>query len=241
MTTGLAMDSLTERETEGVILSFGFIFLVLIFAKVFMLIGPRLSPEGIRKFVHISVCNWWFIVVAYFTRLQLVVVGPIFFILFNATAVFFKWTRHLGMNDRFRNLGLIYYPISLLILVILDHYSYITTPICGMAIFCMGYGDGFAAVLGQKFGKGKISKFSGSKTYVGSLAMFMVSLLVITGFSIWYDLEWASCPEGIVMIVLNAAIATVLEAWTPWGIDNLTVPLGTAASLCLTSSFVFPE
>jgi phytol kinase len=114
-------------------------------------------------------------------------------------------------------------------------FGYVPKSICGMGFFSMGYGDGFAAIIGKRFGKGTISEISGRKTYAGSLAMFIVSVIVFAVFSVFYGLAWLNSPKGVMLILFNGAVATVLEAATPWGLDNLTVPIGTAISIQMMS------
>jgi phytol kinase len=173
--------------------------------------------------------------VTFFTRLPFLVLGPIFFFIFNTLATLLSWARQLGMNDRGRNYGLIYYPISLLVLVLMFSFGYVPRSVCGMAFFSMGYGDGLAALIGKKFGKRTISEISGRKTYVGSLTMFLVSVVVFAGFSLFYGLEWLNSPEGIMLVLCSGAVATLLEAMTPWGLDNLTVPIGSAIFIQMMS------
>jgi phytol kinase len=224
-----------DSNVQGVILSFVFVFAILAVGKGLMVFVPGVSSEFIRKFVHVSVSNWWFIMVTFFTRLPFLVLGPIFFIIFNGLATFLSWAAALGMNDRGRNYGLIYFPISLLVLVLMFSFGYIPQSICGMGFFSMGYGDGFAAIIGKMFGTRTISEISGRKTCAGSLAMFAVSVMVFAGFSVFYGLRWLNSPRGIILIVVNGAIATLLEAMTPCGLDNLTVPIGTTISIHLMS------
>lgn len=42
---------------------------------------------------------------------------------------------------------------------------------CSIAIVPMVYGDGFAALIGQKFGRVKYTVFGGTKSLEGSLTM----------------------------------------------------------------------
>ncbi|KAH0793956.1 dolichol kinase [Histomonas meleagridis] len=137
------------------------------------------------------------------------------------------------MNDRIRNLGLIYFPISLTILVILTYTGVIQNYICGMAVLIMGYGDGLAAVFGMKFGKKKIF---GMKSYVGSVAMFFTSLIVMILFSNYYNLGYTNSAKSFAITLLIALAVTVIEIFTPLGLDNITVPLSSAFLLHFSTS-----
>lgn len=87
----------------------------------------------------------------------------------------------------------------------------------------MGYGDGLAAVIGRRFGLMKYHIFGNTKSYVGSLTMLIVSFLVCT------VILWAATPVfwGIILLqaLILAVFATIVEAVSPFGLDNLTVPL----------------
>ena len=121
------------------------------------------------------------------------------------------------------NLGTVYFPISLLILVLLTFTDVIgaSTYIGAIGILIMGYGDGLAAVIGKKYGKHPLAF---GKSFEGSITMFIVSFLVTFTILVRYG-----SLASAVLVGLGVAIAgTVIELFTPKGLDNLTVPLGTA-------------
>jgi phytol kinase len=159
------------------------------------------------------------------------VLGPVLFIIINSLATFLDWAKFLGMTERRRNFGLVYFPISLLVLSVLQHMRVLSAHVAGMSFLVMGYGDGLAAVIGRKWGKQRLKFVAGTKTYVGSFTMFVVSVLVISFVSVGYQLKWIECSVGWIVIVVSAMIATLFEAVTPYGFDNVTVPLGTAVVL----------
>ena len=96
----------------------------------------------------------------------------------------------------------------------------------------MGYGDGFAAIIGKKWGTRKIR---GGKTLLGTFVMGVITLLVLIGFSLGYHIVGVWSASWWVAVVVVSLIAALLEAYTPYGLDNITVPLGTTffASLLL--------
>jgi phytol kinase len=217
-----------DQETQGLVVTLAYLFGVLIFAKALMLLFPSLSLEFIRKTIHILVTNWWFIMTHYSTTTWGALFGPTFFIIFNAIATAYDLWRFVGMSDRKRNLGLVYYPLSLFFIVLLSQLSIIPRYCAGVGFFCMGYGDGFAALVGKAFGRKRIN---GARTYVGSATMFVISVGVMIGFSVSYDRNWTGSIRGIGVVVAVATAATLLEALTPNGLDNISVPIGTALLL----------
>ena len=97
----------------------------------------------------------------------------------------------------------------------------------------MGYGDGFAAIIGGKYGKNKFRVLGNQKSIEGSLAMFVfsfiVSLVILSIFN----------PANVILLSLVlASVSTILEAYSPYGLDNLTVPLGTSLVYYLLSIFL---
>ncbi|MDD4573446.1 MAG: hypothetical protein PHR69_04445 [Sphaerochaeta sp.] len=205
----------------GLIASFAFLGFVIVFA---FLLGKKttISSETMRKMIHIGVSNWWFIEVALFTTLSYALVGPIFFIIANSLFTFLNWGRFIGMDDRRRNYGLIYFPVTLLILVVFQYQGVLPVIACTIGVLVMGYGDGLAALIGRKWGKRKIALPTGGKTWLGTLVMFLVSFLVT-----FIALLTTTLPMGSVVgiTLLVALLASLVEAITPLGLDNITVPM----------------
>jgi len=208
----------------GLILTFAFL-LVVIGIGLLMSRSDRFSAEFVRKFIHIGVSNWWFILIATFDTLFYALVGPIVFIIANGAAVITGAADVLGIKDKVRNLGLVYFPISLLLLVLIGFNGMLPMWACGIGAMTMGYGDGLAAVIGKHYGKKKIH---GGKSFIGTAVMFVVTLLVIIGFSVGYQIDSLWSLSWWIGLVVVALVSTAIEAFTPFGLDNITVPLGTA-------------
>ncbi len=205
----------------GLIASFAFLGIVIVFAFV---LGKKttISSETMRKIIHIGVSNWWFLEISLFTTLSYAIVGPIFFIISNTLFTFLDWGRFIGMSDRKRNYGLIYFPVTLLLLVILQYQGILPSIACTIGVLVMGYGDGLATLIGRKWGKRKLRIPSGGKTWLGTLVMFVVSFL-ITFFALMIISLSVGSALGIALLV--GVVAAFVEAVTPLGLDNLTVPL----------------
>lgn len=97
--------------------------------------------------------------------------------------------------------------------------------IVALAIVPMVYGDGFAALIGQKFGRIKYTVFGGTKSLEGSLTMFVVtSVMSVFVWMVFYSIGCTMPEFSIVNILAISAVATACEAFSYGGIDNLTVP-----------------
>ncbi len=206
----------------GLVLSYVLIFLIIGLSTVLQK-AKVFGDEGARKFIHIGVSNWWILAMFFFTdqnKMWFAMIPPITFIILNYLSYrqnIFKAMERGGQG----NLGTVYFPISLLILVILTFGILDRPDIGAMGILILGYGDGLAAVFGVKYGKHKLAF---GKSWEGSLAMFFASLVVgIVVSSLMFPLMTALWI-GLVI----ALLATLIELVSPKGFDNLTVPLATS-------------
>ena len=115
----------------------------------------KLSNEGSRKFIHIAVANWWIIAMIFFNNAWYAAIVPAIFIVLNYASYRLDLVKAMERKED-KTLGTVYFPISLLILVFLSFGAWNRPEIGAMGILIMGYGDGLAAVFGQRYGKKKI-------------------------------------------------------------------------------------
>ena len=202
---------------------YSFIYILAIIAVAFVLYRfTKIGGEGVRKFIHILVSGWVLILVNCYDSLAWAVIGPVTFIFLNAAFVYSGFSKYLGMGNRKRDNGLIYYPLSILVLVIMMYNGLADERIVISSVLMMGFGDGLAALIGSRFGRHGYSFIGGKKSLEGTLTMFAVSLTILL----------VVYPEGPWYVSLLVAIfATLLENITPLGFDNITVPLISAFAL----------
>jgi len=181
------------------------------------------NPEVVRKVVHIGVGNvillaWWMQ-----TPMWLGVGASIVFSVVAFLSYRFPILPSINGVGR-KSLGTFFYAMSIGILV--GCFWTLQQPYyAALGILVMTWGDGLAALIGQSFGKHPYILWDIKKSWEGSLTMlvvsFGVSLLILGSVQ---GFNWQSwLISGVV-----GAIATVLEAFSKYGIDNLTVPLGSA-------------
>ena len=92
------------------------------------------------------------------------------------------------------------------------------------SVYCWGIGDAFAALIGKRFGKNKITwKFVDNKKSVeGTLAMFITSTLSVF---IVLLIRGGINPLYVLLIsVLSAIASTFVELCSKKGIDTITCP-----------------
>ncbi|MBD2528446.1 phosphatidate cytidylyltransferase [Nostoc flagelliforme FACHB-838] len=191
------------------------------------------KPEIVRKIVHIGTGNviliaWWLDIPAS--------VGITASILASAiTLLSYRLPILPGINSVGRqSLGTFFYSVSFGILV--AWFWYLQQPqYAALGILVMTWGDGLAALIGQRFGKHKYKVFGTEKSWEGSLTMMLVSYVVSS--LILVGTQGNSWQTWTVSLLV-AVIATGLEAVSFLGIDNLTVPLGSAALAFFLSQLV---
>ena len=201
----------------GLISAFLYVVLVILIATILQS-KKIISNEGSRKFIHIAVSNCWVIIMLFFDNVWLAVTPPIAFIIINYISYRFDLIKSMERSGQ-KDLGTVYFSISLTILVLLSFWldaKYIGA----IGVFILGYGDGLAAIVGKKYG---FKKLFHNKTYVGSLTMFIISLVVsMILFGIFLP---SLILSGSLIIAL---FATVIELYTPHDLDNVTVPVGSS-------------
>ena len=205
----------------GLIASYVFIFVIIGISTVLQKKG-LLKDEGARKFIQIGVSNWWIIAMIFFDSVYFAMIPPITFIILNYASYKMNLIKSMERGGQ-GNLGTVYFPISLLILVLLTFTDVIgASPYMGaIGILIMGYGDGLAAVIGKKYGKRSLPF---GKSLEGSITMFIASFIVSFVLIFIYNDFITALWIGLAISV----VATLVELYTPKGLDNLSVPLLTA-------------
>jgi phytol kinase len=199
------------------------IWLGLVFLASEILRRLKQDPELVRKVVHIGTGNvlliaWWLHIPTWLCAIAGVT--------FSAIALASHYINILPMiHDVGRKTyGVFYYALSITILVVLLWDSHPQYAVIGVMV--MSWGDGMAALIGRRFGKHTFVHLGNKRSFEGSFAMFATSLIVILGvFGITHGIH----PHDLGVAMPVAAIAALLEAFSPGGTDNLSVPLSSAA------------
>nr|WP_228025349.1 diacylglycerol/polyprenol kinase family protein [cf. Phormidesmis sp. LEGE 11477] len=182
------------------------------------------GPEITRKIVHIGagqviLLAWWLAVPAW-----LGIVAAVFFS--GVALLSYRLPLLPGINGIGRkSLGTFFYAVSIGCSMVwfwpLHQPQY-----AAIGILTMTWGDGLAALVGQRFGAHPYQIWGEKKSWEGSLTMLLVSYIVSA--SVLLAVQGPILTTWLVAAIA-AIVATVLEAISKYGIDNLSVPLGTAA------------
>lgn len=192
------------------------------------------GTEIVRKVVHIGAGN--VILFAWLLKIPMWI-GIVASVFFSAIAFLSYYAPILpSINSVGRkSLGTFFYAVSIGVLV--TWFWTLNLPqFAAIGILVMTWGDGFAALIGQRFGRHPYQLWDMKKSWEGSLTMgaisFLVSLcvLIATQGNLW---------QSWIISLAIALVAAALEAFSKFGIDNLTVPIGSAAVGFFLSQFLF--
>jgi len=179
------------------------------------------SREIVRKIIHIGIGP--LIPIAQFLKINqnsaLIFTGIV------TLMVFVNYTYKLlpAIEDVERkSYGTLFYCISLFVLIYLfwdkDSYALIT------GFFIMTFGDGLAGLIGKNFNSKSWIFFKQEKSLLGTLTMFLTSLIVVC------SIGYAQQKNLNLNYFTIAFLATILEQFSILGIDNFIVPI--TSSLC---------
>lgn len=182
------------------------------------------DPEKIRKVVHIGtgqviLLAWWLEIPAWVGITASILASTV-------TLLSYKFPILPGINSVGRkSLGTFFYAVSIGILV--AWFWQIQQPqYAAIGILVMTWGDGLAALIGQKYGKHPYKIGGIQKSWEGSLTMALVSFLVTSLILLAVQ---GNIWQIYVVSIAVALVATALETFSKLGVDNITVPVGSAA------------
>ncbi|MCS6813353.1 MAG: SEC59/DGK1/VTE5 family protein [Cyanobacteria bacterium] len=183
----------------------------------------NLDAELVRKVVHIGVGNvillaWWLQIPAWVGVTAAIVASLIAILSYRVPIL--PSVNSIGRQSW----GTFFYAVSIGVLIAifwgLNRQEY-----AAIGILIMTWGDGLAALVGQRFGYHRYQLWDMQKSWEGSATMMLVSF-VVTGLILLA--EQGNLWQNWAIAGTIAVVATILEAFSKFGIDNLTVPLGSA-------------
>lgn len=219
-------------NTLGFILCLAYILTILGVAE--LLRRRRGYDSGFtRKVIHIGVGMMIWLVPFLFTTPWPFVVACVMFMIINLI----DWRYGLigSMQSRHRsNLGTVYFPLAAAVVALI---FWDTPPLMVAALMPLTWGDGIAPVIGAAYGRRVYRVHTSTRTVEGS-AGFFVAGFIFTWLALWVmpGTPEISPVEAILPALVIMAVTTVIEAFSIWGLDNLTV---TAAAIIILSLWPF--
>lgn len=200
------------------------VLLVYIYVAILLIITEKLLdkwPELSRKVLHIMVGNIAFLLPIFNTGWVMALVAAAPFI--PLTFLMSPYTPIKSIRGRTstagHGMGLVYYVITW---TILAYFFFDNMVVIAVAILAMSYGDGFASVIGIRFGKKKYNVCGDEKSYVGSIAMVVFTFISTIVAVLYYGIDITNYLLATLLFI--SFVAALVEAITPKGLDNLTVP-----------------
>ena len=204
------------------------LIIIFLYLVVLVTIAETLSrfitddPELTRKVVHIGSGNvillaWWLDITSW-----VIIAAAAIASLIAIASYILPILPSINSIGR-KSLGTLFYAISIGILTAIFWEN--NPQYTAIGILVMAWGDGMAAIIGQRWGVHQYQVLAMTKSWEGSLAM-AASTYIVTSSILLFALgnHW----QTWLISAIAALAATSLEAFSKWGIDNLTVPLGTA-------------
>lgn len=204
--------------------------LLLSFAYVSTVIGVgeglrrwlRLDTGFTRKFIHIAVGMYSLLTVHLFSERLWAVIPPLAFVLINWLDWKYGVVQAMTSSSR-SNLGTVYFPMAFAAIV---WFLWDQPALLVASLMPLTWGDALAAIVGERYGRHTYRVLDSTRSIEGSLTAFGVSALstglVLAGFG---------TPGAVGAALLAALGATLVEAVSPRGLDNLTIPAASALLL----------
>jgi phytol kinase len=218
-----------SSDIIGLLLVYGYVVILLIISEKVLKKYPTFS----RKFLHIMVGNVLFMLPLFNSRfvMTFLVAAP-FIVLTFLMSPYSPIKLHDRISSSGHGFGLVYYSISWTVLA----FFFFDQPwIIAVGIAAMSYGDGMAALMGEKFGKHKFKIFGDKKSFEGSISMFLVLIVTLWVVLFFYNVSIAS----FAIIPMVALVATVFEGITPKGLDNITACFSAVAAYLFLTMALF--
>ncbi len=208
---------------------FGYVLIWIVISEIAARTG-RMKKNNSRKLLHIMVGNVVFFL-PFFETWLLAVLIPGFFIVGNYLMSPHSPIEKLRMEtfEAGHANGTIFYAVSMTILVA---FFFNNMSLIFAAFLPLAYGDGFAAVFGERAKSHIFQGVGGQKSLAGTVALFLGSLL-----SVYLGLMMLGMNAPWLSLV-TAILAVVLELISPRGTDNLIIPLGLGLILPFIAPFL---
>ncbi|MBA7617752.1 MAG: DUF92 domain-containing protein [Calditrichaeota bacterium] len=226
------------------------LFLVAIFALLtiseWLAARTGMRTEHSRQLVHVIVGVFIFLCRFIFQEPLYPLITGLLFVGINLATLHLDRFKSMHATDRL-SYGTVYYPLSFVILVALFwHWDPVALQV---AVLLLAFADPLAAWVGHRYGHRGFTLWRDPKTIEGTGAMFLGSIvLILAGLVILIPLSSSSglsggagqtglsWPQLLAAVIPLAALATIAEAQSSRGSDNITVPLAAALFLFLFRS-----
>jgi len=205
-------------DWTAILISFIYVFAALGIAEGLRKAG-NFKPDFTRKFVHIAIGMWIIGTVLLFQSKWMAIIPPAIFVGLNYIS--YRQDIFIVMeSDDKSNLGTVYFPLAFCLAILLFWERSNLLVACLMPLT---WGDSTASILGRAYGHIKYTVFGNTRSIEGSVCMFLFSL-ISTALALWLVRPGSGFGLSFGVAFVVAIMATLTEAVSPWGLDNLLVP-----------------
>lgn len=210
-----------QNDLVGVLIVYFYVAVLLIISEKLM----KKYPVYGRKFLHIMTGNIAFLLPIFQTMeiMAFFAAAPFILLTFLMTPKSPIKSIKGKTSAAGHGMGLVYYSISW---TILAYVFFENKLVIAIGILAMSYGDGFASLIGSKFGKIKFEIWGNYKSMLGSFSMFIFSYITFIIAIMFYNFSINS--NVLIFLLFIALSGMIIELITPKGFDNLSVPFITS-------------
>ncbi len=201
----------------AILISFVYVFVTLGLAEALRR-ALRLGVEFTRKVVHIGVGMWAFGTAALFSSAWAAIVPPAAFVVINYVSYRRNLFQAMESADK-SNLGTIVFPLAFIAMTLIFFDR--SKALFVASLMPLTWGDSFAAIVGQRWGRHRFTIAGAARSWEGTLAMLALSFV-----SVALTLLVFGWPADVALLyaMLMAFVSALAEAISPAGLDNLTIP-----------------
>jgi len=175
-----------------------------------------------RKFIHVAVGMYSLLTIHLFSERLWAVIPPLAFVLINWLDWRYGVVQAMTSSSR-SNLGTVYFPVAFAAIV---WFLWDRPALLVASLMPLTWGDAMAAIIGERYGRHTYRVLGSTRSLEGSLTAFgfgaLSTGLVLAAFG---------TPGAVGAALLTALGATLAEAVSPRGLDNLTIPAVSALLL----------
>lgn len=211
------------------ILILTFVFLLLFASAEWMYLYKKVKPEVTRKYVHVStgLLTFLFPVMLHSHWSVLLLCGS--FLLLLIGSLHFGFLPSINAVKR-KTYGSLLFPIVVYGCYLIADCTH-QQPFFYLPILVLSVSDPLAALVGKRFHKGAFVIAGHTKTLSGSFAFF-----ISASFSLWVYYFVVGHTVVLWNALLIALLATIAEALSQKGFDNMTIPASVILGLWLMNN-----
>jgi phytol kinase len=212
-------------DIGGIAATIIFVFVVIGFAELVRR-QFSLSSNFTRKVIHVGVGNWIFLWPFAFDNWYAILVPPALFVLLNYVSYRRELFKAMERREKAGGLGTVYYAISLAVIAPIAMLLG-KNWVAAAAIILMAWADGLADPIGRRYGTHKYRIVGSTKSIEGSIGFLIIGFVAVA-ITLTFFGAFSSLPAELNIPIFSltiAAVGTLIEAVSPAGTDNLTVPI----------------